>query len=93
MTLGNLTKLKRVEAIAEDFLFDVEYTVTGFKVNVVGSGGINMIEESTRETFTSAQQELFRRMRAGQRVFIEDIEAIGPDGVKRSLNSITIKIR
>ncbi len=93
MTLSNLTKLKKVEAIAEGFLFDVDYTVTGFKVNVVGSGGINIIEEATSETFTSAQQELFRRMRAGQRVFIEDVEAIGPDGVKRSLNSITIKIR
>ena len=93
MTLSNLTRLQKVEAIAEDFLFDVDFTVTGFKVNVVGSGGINIIEESTSETFTSAQKDLFRRMRAGQRVFIEDVEAIGPDGVKRSLNSITIKIR
>jgi gliding motility-associated protein GldM len=93
MTLSNLTKLKKVEAIAEDFLFDVDYTVTGFKVNVVGSGGINKIEAATGELFTSAQQELFRTVRPGQRVFIEDIEAIGPDGVKRALNSITIKIR
>ena len=93
MTLSNLTQLKKVEAKAEGFLFDVDFTVTGFKVNVVGSGGINLIEESTSENFTSAQKDLFRRMRAGQRVFIEDVEAIGPDGVKRSLNSITIKIR
>jgi gliding motility-associated protein GldM len=93
MALSNLTQLQKVEAIAEDFLFDVIFTVTGFKVNVVGAGGINIIEESTSEMFTTAQKDLFRRMRAGQRVFIEDIEAIGPDGVKRSLNSITIKIR
>ncbi len=93
MTLGSLTQLQKVEAVAEDFLFDVVFTVTGFKVNVVGAGGINIIEESTSESFTTAQKDLFRRMRAGQRVFIEDVEAIGPDGVKRSLNSITIKIR
>jgi gliding motility-associated protein GldM len=93
MSLSNLTQLQKVEAIAEDFLFDVVFTVTGFKVNVVGAGGINIIEESNNEQFTSAQKDLFRRMRAGQRVFIEDIEAIGPDGVKRSLNSITIRIR
>ncbi|MFO8240575.1 MAG: gliding motility protein GldM, partial [Dissulfuribacterales bacterium] len=93
MELSGLTQLQKVEAIAEDFLFDVVFTVTGFKVNVVGAGGINIIEESTNEMFTTAQKDLFRRMRAGQRVFIEDIEAIGPDGVKRSLNSITIKIR
>ena len=93
MALSGLTQLQKVEAIAEDFLFDVVFTVTGFKVNVVGAGGINIIEESTSESFTTAQKDQFRRMRAGQRVFIEDIEAIGPDGVKRSLNSITIKIR
>jgi gliding motility-associated protein GldM len=93
MTLGNLTKLRKVEAIAEGFLFDVDFTVTGFKVNVVGSGGINNIIESTSENFTSAQLELFRTMRPGQRAFIEDVEAIGPDGIKRSLNNITIKIR
>ncbi|MEX0987679.1 MAG: gliding motility protein GldM [Bacteroidales bacterium] len=93
LTLSDLTRLQKVEAIAEDFLFEVDFTVTGFKVNVVGSGGINIIEESTSESFTSAQKDIFRRMRAGQRVFIEDIQAIGPDGVKRPLNSITIKIR
>jgi len=93
LSLSQLTRLKKVEAVAEGFLFDVDFTVTGFKVNVVGSGGINIIEESKNESFTSAQQEIFRRMRAGQRVFIEDIEAIGPDGVKRTLNSITIKIQ
>ncbi|HKK61297.1 MAG TPA: gliding motility protein GldM, partial [Bacteroidales bacterium] len=93
MSLGDLTRLNQVEAKADDFLFDVDFTVTGFKVNVVGSGGINIIEESLSETFTVAQKQIFQRMRAGQRVFIEDIEAIGPDGVKRSLNPITIKIR
>lgn len=93
MTLSNLTRLQKVEAIAEDFLFEVDFTVTNFKVNVVASGGINIIEESNSANFTSAQRDLFRNMRAGQRVFIEDVEAIGPDGVKRQLNGITIKIR
>lgn len=93
MSLSNLTRLQKVEAVAEDFLFEVDFTVTGFKVNVIGSGGINRIEESTSAEFTSAQKEIFRSMRAGQRVFIEDIEATGPDGIKRVLNNITIKIR
>ena len=93
MSLSNLTRLQQVEAVADDFLFEVDFTVTGFKVNVIGSGGINRIEESTSAEFTSAQKEIFRSMRAGQRVFIEDIEATGPDGIKRVLNNITIKIR
>ncbi|MCF8346138.1 MAG: gliding motility protein GldM [Bacteroidales bacterium] len=93
MSLSNLTRLQKVEAVADEFLFEVEFTVTGFKVNVIGAGGINKIEESNSAEFTNAQKDIFRSMRAGQRVFIEDIEATGPDGVKRILNNITIKIR
>lgn len=93
LTLSALTRLQKVEAKAEGFLFDVDFTVTKFNVNVVGTGGINLIESSESENFTSAQKNIFRRMRAGQRVTIEDIEAIGPDGVVRQLNSITIRIR
>ena len=93
LTLSALTRLSQVEARADDFLFDVQFTVTSFKVNVVGTGGINVIEESESANFTNAQKNLFRRMRSGQRVTIEDIEAIGPDGVVRQLNSIIIKIR
>jgi hypothetical protein len=93
MTLSKLTRLKSVDAVAENFLFDVEFTVISFSVNVVGSGGINIIEESKSENFTSKQQEILRRMRSGQRVFIEDIQATGPDGRLRTLNNLTIKIQ
>ncbi len=93
LSLGQLTRLKTVEAEAEDFLFEVDFTVTEFKVNVIGTGGISRIETSESNKFTAAQKEIFRGMRTGQRVYIEDIKAIGPDGVKRDLNNITIKIR
>jgi hypothetical protein len=93
LSLGQLTRLNEVKAVAEDFLFEVQFEVTGFQVNVMGSGGVNLIEESNSNTFTSAQRQIFQRMRPGQRVVIENIEAIGPDGKKRSLNSINIKIQ
>lgn len=93
LSLSQLTRLTEVQAVAEGFLFEVQFEVTGFQVNVMGSGGVNLIEESTSNTFTSAQRRIFQNMRPGQRVVIENIEATGPDGKKRSLNSINIKIR
>ncbi|MDX1315144.1 MAG: gliding motility protein GldM [Eudoraea sp.] len=92
MTLRDLTGLNKMVAIADGFLFDVQYEITEFKVNVIGSGGVNLIEKSESNTFTQAQQTIFRRMRPGQRVTIEDIKAIGPDGVVRDVNVVSIKI-
>jgi len=92
MALRDLLGLNGLVAIADDFLFDVQYEVTEFKVNVLGSGGVNLIELSEGKDFTSKQKNIFRTMRPGQRVTIEDIRAIGPDGVVRDVNVISIKI-
>ncbi len=92
MSLSELVSITELVAIADNFLFDVQYEVTEFKVNVLGSGGVNLIEPSENSKFTGAQQTILRRMRPGQRVNIEDIKAIGPDGVVRDVNVISIKI-
>lgn len=92
MSLRDLLELNGLVAIADNFLFDVQYEVTEFKVNVLGSGGVNLIEPSKSKDFTSKQKNIFRTMRPGQRVTIEEIKAIGPDGVVRDVNVISIKI-
>ncbi|MFC2129385.1 gliding motility protein GldM [Bacteroidota bacterium] len=92
MSLGDLLGLNGLVAIADNFVFDVQYEVTEFKVNVLGSGGVNLIEKSSNSSFTTAQKQIFTRMRPGSRVNIEDIKAIGPDGVVRDVNAISIKI-
>ncbi len=93
LTLGDLSRLSVVTAELEAFLFDVKFTVTEFSVSAALSGGFTRVEKSDSEKFTSGQKEIFRSLRTGQRVYIEGIKAIGPDGVPQDLNPIIIKVK
>jgi gliding motility-associated protein GldM len=93
LTVGKLSQLQNVRAEAKDFVFEVDYKVQSFEVAFMGSGGIWSSMPSSNDRFTGDQKNLFRQLRAGQRVMIEKIKASGPDGVIRNLNSITITVR
>jgi len=92
LTVGKLSQLKTVEAVAEDFVFEVEYEVVSFQVAFQGSGNIWSYSASESNQFTADQKNIFRQLKTGQRVMIEKIKATGPDGVIRSLNNITITV-
>ncbi|MEN8156007.1 MAG: gliding motility protein GldM [Bacteroidota bacterium] len=93
LTVGQLTGLQIVEAEAEDFLFEVEFQVTSFTIGFNDASGIWVERKSGSKKFTSEQKGIFRSMRAGQRISIENIKAIGPDGKVRSLSPINITVR
>ncbi|MFZ5941942.1 MAG: gliding motility protein GldM, partial [Bacteroidota bacterium] len=93
LSMGDLSRLNEVTAELDDFLFDVKYTVTEFTVSAALSGGFTRVEKSDSDKFTSGQKEIFRSLRTGQRVYIESIKAIGPDGVPQDLNPIIIKVK
>jgi len=92
LTVGRLSQLQVVEAVADDFVFEVDYEVTEFRVAFQGSGNIWSYSNSESDRFTSEQKNIFRQLKPGQRVMIERIRATGPDGVTRSLNNITITV-
>ena len=92
MTVGSLVGLTELIAFKDDFLFEVQYEITEFKVKSKGSGGATLIEASTNKNINSKQKDLFRRVRPGAQITIEEIKAIGPDGVVRDVNSIIINI-
>jgi gliding motility-associated protein GldM len=93
LTVGNLSRLQNVRAEAKDFVFEVDYTVESFEIAFQGSGGIWSTMPSSSDRFTTDQKNLFRQLRAGQRIMIEKIKASGPDGEIRNLNNITITVR
>jgi hypothetical protein len=93
LTVGQLSALQIVEAEAEDFLFEVEFEVTSFTIGFNDAAGIWVEREANSNKFTSEQKGIFRSMRAGQRISIENIKAIGPDGKVRTLSPINITVR
>ena len=80
-----------VTAVLENFEFDLTYTVTGFTVSV-NDKGFEITAESNNNRITDKQKGLIGNLRAGQKLIIEKIKAVGPDGRTRDLNPIILKI-
>ncbi len=80
-----------VQAVMEDFDFDLTYRVTEFTVLVVIQGFVTPVSSNSAR-FTEKQKELINSLSRGAPVFIQDIRAVGPDGTVRPLNTISFKI-
>ncbi len=80
-----------IAADMENFEFDLKFRITKFTVSTTIGGYVQ--EYVSRGTmFTDEQKDLLRRTARGQKVFISDIEAVGPDNRPRSLSSIGLVI-
>jgi len=80
-----------VLAEMEDFDFDLTFRVTEFTVSA-NIGGFFNEKRAKGNRFTPDQLKLISSMKSGQKVIIEDIKAVGPDGSTRQLNSLVFKI-
>ena len=81
-----------VFAVMEDFDFDLEFKIIEFTISTTDKGGYFIGESTKGNIFTSAQKGLMKNLRRGQRVNIEDVKAIGPDGSVRNLAPIVFEI-
>jgi gliding motility-associated protein GldM len=81
-----------VIADMENFEFDLEFKITKFTVSTTDRGGYTIDSKTNGNIFTRAQQDLIKNLRRGQRLNIEDVRAIGPDGSVRPLASIVFEI-
>lgn len=93
LSTGQLAGLEQVMAVAENFLFEVDFTVTSFSIGFTDANGIYVTEDSPNNRFTTQQKSIFRNMRSGQVISISQVKAIGPDGKVRTLNPINIRVR
>jgi gliding motility-associated protein GldM len=86
--------LAQVGVIAEmeNFEFDLSFKVTEFTVStIVGGFAVDKSVKSNR--FTPEQMNLIKNQNKGQKVYIENIKAIGPDGTTRMLGSIALTLK
>ncbi|NOY96516.1 MAG: gliding motility protein GldM [Chlorobi bacterium] len=82
-----------VLAVLEDFLFDLNFTITQFDISITGAGGFVSTWKSRSNRFTPAQKEQFKRLTINTIVYIDNIVAKGDDGTTRSLTPVSFKIR
>ena len=81
-----------VFAVMENFDFDLEFKIIQFTVSTTDRGGYTIDAGTKGNIFTKAQQSLIKNLRRSQRLNIEDIKAIGPDGSVRNLAPIVFEI-
>jgi gliding motility-associated protein GldM len=64
-----------LKATLEDFLFDLEFEITGFDLSIATGGGMTTTFSSASERFTRDQTEVFNGLRRGDKVIFENIRA------------------
>ncbi len=83
-----------IYAAMEDFLFDLEYTITQYTVSTTNKGGFLIDEQRNTFRFDNEIREWLRdNAIAGRKINFEDLQAVGPDGAVKDLNPITFTIR
>ena len=86
-----LTAAAGVIAKMIDFEFDLKFEVVGYKVTMIVGG--TPIEKLTNGAAVSGDmKEMFQKAKPGQKVYIEQIKARGPDGTTRNLGSLSFKV-
>ncbi len=78
---NELATATKVEAILENFDFELKYTVTEFVVSATVDGYI-IDKQSKSERFTDQQLGLIKALKKGNKVYIEKIKAQGPGKIR-----------
>jgi gliding motility-associated protein GldM len=92
VTRGQLATVQGVVAkMPEDFDFDLKIDVVSFTISVV-EGGFVREASSSSNRFTPEQRQIMEKVRSNSRLYITDIRAKAPDGI-RELLDISYKVQ
>lgn len=79
-----------LRAAMDDFLFDVKVSVVEFTMVFTRDGQV-IEKKSTSNRVTSEMQANLKKLKRGQKVYINNIMVKMPDGSKRKVANITLK--
>ena len=86
-----LTAAAGVLAKMVDFEFDLKFEVVEYQVSANLSG--NFVTETVKGAGVNGTvQQMFGKIKSGQKVFIENIKAKGPDGSVRPIGTLSFKV-
>lgn len=81
-----------VKAEMENFDFELTYNVVGFTVSA-NIGGFSQDAICNGPRFDAKAVNIMKQVDRGQKVYIENVRAKGPDGQVRNLGSIVFKLK
>lgn len=94
---GNISKNELlaaigVDAILEDFLFDLKFNVRDFTVTTTIGGYTKELPQKGNK-FSMEQKGIIRDLKPNSKLIIEEIKCVGPDGQTRELSPIVFKVK
>lgn len=93
ITRDELLKANKVQVLMENFDFDLNFKIVEFVLSTAVPGTSSTREEiSKSNTFSESQIDLIKSLAKNQKIYFENIVAVGPDGTKRKLNTVGFEI-
>lgn len=93
ISAAQLQAAKEVKAKMKNFDFDLQFEITGFIAST--KDGEYVIDQSVigNRITSDVKSKIFGKLKKGQKVYFEDIKAVGPDRKPRQLGIIMFKIQ
>jgi hypothetical protein len=90
---GDLAVAPGVRAEMENFDFEVDVKVTGFKLVVIRGGDVIEVPSNSNRV-TADMKGLLGSVSRGQKIYIEDIKVKMPDGSEKPIpSSLSLKVQ
>jgi gliding motility-associated protein GldM len=91
---GEFKSQAGVRALVENFFYETQFNVTGFRITGDAAGFDDGIEDATNTGAAWKEaQKIINKCRPGSFVTIEDIRAVGPDGRTRKLTPLIFNLK
>lgn len=87
-----LTSVSGIRADLEDFVFDVNVTVSSFTFSYVQDNGLIAEMKVNGNRFTPEVKQRFQGLSRNSKIFFEDIRVKMPDGSTRTLSPVNFKV-
>lgn len=96
--MGKIAKTDLIsadEVVAElpDADLNVKYTVLSFSIKSTDSMGNTIVEPAQGSRLTDKQKAVFKKLVKGKTIYLSDVNATGPDKVRRQLSPVEIALK
>jgi gliding motility-associated protein GldM len=88
---SDLTTALGVFAEMENFDFDLRFDVISFDITTT-QGQFEVTKTSNNNKLTEEQKGLLKNVKAGQKVYVENVKVKGPDGSIRQISPVNLKV-
>lgn len=76
----------------DNFDFDLNFRITSFSFTM-NMGGDLVTRTATGNCLSQDMKNMVSKAGRGQKIYIEDIKAVGPDGTQRTLGTLNLKVQ